>query len=148
MAASTAAAHDAGALVLWDLCHSAGAIEVDLEATDVDLAVGCTYKYLNGGPVSPPFLYVRRSLQAGLRNPIQGWFGQRDLFAMAQGYDPAPGIGQWRTATTGVVAIAAVEEGVRLTAEAGMAAIRAKGVALTEFAIELVDGRRQALGLL
>ena len=145
MAAITAAAHDAGALVLWDLCHSAGAIEVDLEAAGVDVAVGCTYKYLNGGPGAPAFLYVRRSLQAGLRNPIQGWFGQRDLFAMAQGYDPAPGIGQWLTGTTGVVAIAAVEEGVRLTAEAGIAAIRAKGVALTEFAIELVDGRLAAL---
>jgi kynureninase len=144
MAAITAAAHDAGALVLWDLCHSAGAIEVDLDAAGVDLAVGCTYKYLNGGPGAPAFLYVRRSLQPELRNPIQGWFGQRDLFAMAQGYDPAPGIGQWLTGTTGVVAIAAVEEGVRLTAEAGIAAIRAKGVALTEFAIELVDGRLAA----
>ena len=144
--AITRVAHDAGALVLWDLCHSAGAIEVDLEAAGVDVAVGCTYKYLNGGPGAPAFLYVRRSLQAELRNPIQGWFGQRDLFAMAQGYDPAPGIGQWLTGTTGVVAIAAVEEGVRLTAEAGIGPIRAKGVALTEFAIQLVDGRLAALG--
>ena len=114
MAAITAAAHDAGALVLWDLCHSAGAVAVDARrAAGVDLAVGCTYKYLNGGPGAPAFLYVRRTLQAELRNPIQGWFGQRDLFAMAQGYDPAPGIGQWLTGTTGVLAIAAVEEGVR-----------------------------------
>src|SRR4029079_10588069 len=142
----TALGHRAGALALWDLSHSAGTLPVGLDAAGVDLAVGCTYKYLNGGPGAPAFLYVRRLLQAELRNPIQGWFGQRDLFAMAQGYDPAPGIGQWLTGTTGVVAIAAVEEGVRLTAEAGIAAIRAKGVALTEFVIELVDGRLAALG--
>ena len=146
MTAITAAAHDAGALALWDLSHSAGAIEVDLEGSGADLAVGCTYKYLNGGPGAPAYLYVRRGLQRELRNPIQGWFGQRDLFAMAQGYDPAPGIGQWLTGTTGVIALAAVEEGVRLTAEAGIAAIRAKGVALGEFAIELVDGRLGRFG--
>jgi len=146
LAGITAVAHDAGALVVWDLSHTAGSVEVDLDGAGVDLAVGCTYKYLNGGPGAPAWLYVRRALQGELRNPIQGWFGQRDLFAMAQGYDPAPGIGQWLTGTTGVVAIAAVEEGVRLTAEAGIAAIRAKGVALTEFVIELVDGRLAALG--
>jgi kynureninase len=141
MAAITAAAHDAGALVLWDLCHSAGAIEVDLEGADIDLAVGCTYKFLNGGPGAPAFLYVRRSLQDSLHNPIQGWFGRRDQFAMAQGYEPAPGIVQWLTGTPGMLAMAAVEEGVRLTGEAGMAAIRAKGIALTTFAIELTDAR-------
>jgi kynureninase len=147
MAAITAIAHEAGALALWDLSHSAGAIEVGLERDGADLAVGCTYKYLNGGPGAPAYLYVRRELQEALRNPIQGWFGQRDLFAMAQGYDPAPGITQWLTGTTGVLALAAVEEGVRLTAEAGIAAIRAKGIALTEFAIELVDGTPRSLGL-
>ena len=114
MAAITAIAHDAGALVIWDLCHSAGAIDVDLEAAGADLAVGCTYKFLNSGPGAPAFLYVRRALQHELRNPIQGWFGQRDQFTMAQGYDPAPGIGQWLTGTPGMLALAAVEEGVRL----------------------------------
>jgi kynureninase len=146
MAAITALAHQAGALVLWDLCHSAGAIEVDLEATGADLAVGCTYKFLNGGPGAPAFLYVRDDLQAVLHNPIQGWFGRRDQFAMAQGYDPAPGIVQWLTGTPGMIALAAVEAGVRLSAEAGMPAIRAKGVALTEFAIELTDARLAAHG--
>ena len=141
MAAITALAHDAGALVVWDLCHSAGAIEVDLERAGVDLAVGCTYKFLNGGPGAPAFLYVRRGLQGELRNPIQGWFGQRDQFAMAQGYDPAAGIVQWLTGTPGMLALAAVDEAVGLTAEAGMPAIRAKGIALTEFAIELTDAR-------
>jgi kynureninase len=146
MAAITAAAHDTGALVIWDLCHSAGAIEVDLTAAGADLAVGCTYKFLNGGPGSPAWLYVRRELQDELRNPIQGWFGQRDQFAMAQGYDPAAGITQWLTGTPSPIALAGAEEGVRLTADAGMARIRAKGVALTEFAIELVDARLRGLG--
>ena len=92
MAAITALAHDAGALVLWDLCHSAGSIPVELTAAGADLAVGCTYKYLNAGPGAPAFLYVRRSLQESLRQPIWGWFGQRDQFAMGPGYDPQPDI--------------------------------------------------------
>jgi kynureninase len=141
MAGITSAAHDAGALTIWDLSHSAGAVEVDLEAAGADLATGCTYKYLNGGPGAPAWLYVRRSHQDALRNPIQGWFGRRDLFAMAQGYDPAPGITRWLTGTPGMLALAAVEEGVRIVAEAGIGRIRAKGVALAEFAIELVDAR-------
>jgi kynureninase len=141
MAAITAAAHEAGALVLWDLSHSAGSVEVDLQAAGADLATGCTYKYLNGGPGAPAWLYVGRSLQGRLHNPIQGWFGQRDLFAMAQGYDPAPGITRWLTGTPGVLALAAVEEGVRLVAEAGIGPIRRKGTELTEFAIALVDTR-------
>ena len=141
VAAITALAHDAGALALWDLSHSAGAIEVDLEGCSVDLAVGCSYKYLNGGPGSPAWLYVRSERQAELRNPIQGWFGQRDQFAMGQGYDPEPGIRSWLTGTPGIVALAAAEEGIRLIAEAGIPAIRAKGVALTAFAIALVDDR-------
>jgi kynureninase len=146
LAGITTAAHDAGALVLWDLSHTAGAVEADLEGAGADLAVGCTYKFLNGGPGAPAWLYVRRSLQAELRNPIQGWFGQRDLFEMAHGYDPAPGIVAWMTGTPGILALAAVEEGVRLVAEAGIPRIRAKGIALTQFAIELVDERLAARG--
>ncbi|HET9522493.1 MAG TPA: kynureninase [Candidatus Limnocylindrales bacterium] len=146
MAGITSLAHAAGALTLWDLSHSAGSIEVDLEAAGTDLAVGCTYKYLNGGPGAPAWLYVRERLQGELRNPIQGWFGQRDQFAMGQGYDPEPGIRSWLVGTPGILGLAAAEAGIRLVAEAGMAAIRAKGVALTEFAIALVDERLARLG--
>ena len=141
MTAITALAHEAGALALWDLSHSAGSIEVDLNGSGADLAVGCTYKYLNGGPGAPAWLYVRRSLQRELRNPIQGWFGQRDQFAMGQGYDPEPGIRAWLVGTPGIVGLAAVDEGVGLVAEAGIDRIRAKGIALTEYAIALFDAR-------
>lgn len=146
IAAITAVAHGAGALTLWDLSHSAGSVEVDLEGSGADLAVGCTYKYLNGGPGAPAWLYVRSSLQAALRNPIQGWFGQRDQFAMGQGYEPVPGIGAWLTGTPGMLGLAAAEEGIRLVAEAGMAGIRAKGIALTEYAIRLYDALLAPLG--
>jgi kynureninase len=146
IAAITALAHDAGALAIWDLSHSAGSIEVGLETSGVDLAVGCTYKYLNGGPGAPAWLYVRRSLQAGLGNPIQGWFGQREQFAMGQGYDPEPGIRRWLTGTPGIPAIAAVESGVALVEEAGIRRIRAKGIALTEYAIALHDAWLAPLG--
>ena len=147
MAAITRLAHDAGALVLWDLSHSAGSIEVDLEGANVDLAVGCTYKYLNGGPGAPAWLYVRTSLQAELHNPIQGWFGQRDQFAMGQGYEPRPDIGAWLTGTPAIHGLAAAEVGIRLVAEAGMKRIRAKGIALTEYAIALVDERLASHGV-
>lgn len=146
VAAITALAHDAGALALWDLSHSAGSIAVDLEGSGADLAVGCTYKYLNAGPGAPAWLYVRRPLQGELRNPIQGWFGQRDQFAMGQGYDPAPGIRAWLTGTPPIPAIAAVEAGVALVEEAGIGPIRAKGIALTEYAIALVDALLAPLG--
>jgi kynureninase len=139
MTAITSLAHAAGALVLWDLSHSAGAIEVDLEGANVDLAVGCTYKFLNGGPGAPAWLYVRNALQGELRNPIQGWFGQRDQFAMGQGYAPRPDIAAWLTGTPGILGLAAAEVGIRLVAEAGIDRIRAKGMALTEYAIALVD---------
>jgi len=149
MAAITRLAHDAGAFTLWDLSHSAGSIAVDLEGTGADLAVGCTYKYLNGGPGAPAWLYVRRSLQGQLRNPIQGWFGQRDQFAMGQGYDPEPGIGSWLVGTPGILGLAAADEGIALVAEAGINRIRAKGIALTEYAIALFDARlaRRGFGL-
>jgi kynureninase len=146
MTAITAAAHDAGALTIWDCCHSIGAIAVDLEAAGADMAVGCTYKYLNAGPGAPAFLYVRDDLQADLRNPIQGWFGQRDQFAMGQGYDPQTGIGGWLVGTPPILGLAAVEEGANLSVEAGIDAIRSKGVALTAFAIELHDAWLAPLG--
>jgi kynureninase len=146
MGAITALAHDAGALTIWDLSHSAGSIVVDLERSGADLAVGCTYKYLNGGPGAPAWLYVRRSIQGQLRNPIQGWFGQRDQFAMGQGYDPEPGIRSWLVGTPGIVGLAAADEGIKLVAEAGIDRIRAKGIALTEYAIALLDARLARLG--
>ena len=139
LTAITARAHDAGALVLWDLSHSAGAIPVDLARHGVDLAVGCTYKFLNGGPGAPAYLYIRRDLQATLRNPIQGWFGQADQFEMGEGFTPESGITGWLTGTPGILGLAAAEEGIRLSAEAGIDAIRAKGTALTEYAIALHD---------
>jgi kynureninase len=146
MAAITALAHGAGALTIWDLCHSVGAIPVDLEGNGADLAVGCTYKYLNGGPGAPAFLYVRSEHQAVLRNPIQGWFGRRDQFAMGQGYDPADGIRRWLVGTPPVLGLAAVEEGAEIAAEAGIEAIRAKGIALSDYAIALTDARLARLG--
>jgi kynureninase len=146
MAAITALAHDAGALMLWDLSHAVGSVPLDLEGDGVDLAVGCTYKYLNGGPGAPAFLYIRRSLQPLMRNPIQGWMGQRDQFAMGQGYDPQPDMRAWLTGTPTILALAAVDEGVALVVEAGMDRIRAKSIALTEYAIELHDALLAPLG--
>ena len=144
--AITTLAHEAGALALWDLSHSAGAIPVELAAARVDLAVGCTYKYLNGGPGAPAWLYIRADLQGELHNPIQGWFGQADQFEMGQGFRPRPRIAGWLTGTPGILGLAAAEEGIRLSAEAGIANIRAKGIALTEYAIALHDARLAPLG--
>jgi kynureninase len=144
--AITALAHDAGALTLWDLSHSGGSVPVELEAAGADLAVGCTYKYLNGGPGAPAYLYVRGTLQERLRNPVQGWFGQREQFLMGPHYEPRPGIGAWLAGTPSVLGLAAVEEGVSLIEEAGLAAIRAKGIALTELAITLLDAWLGPLG--
>src|SRR6266511_3579796 len=146
MAAINAVAHRAGALTLWDLCHSVGAVPVELDASGADLAVGCTYKYLNAGPGAPAFLYVRREHQARLVQPIWGWFGQRDQFAMAQGYDPAPDLSRFLVGTPFVPGIALVEEGVALLAEAGIQRLRAKGIALTELLIELHDAWLAPLG--
>ncbi|WP_448638309.1 kynureninase [Geodermatophilus sp. URMC 63] len=141
VAAVTAAARAAGALVLWDLSHAAGAVSLDLAANGIDLAVGCTYKYLGGGPGAPAFLYVRRELQESLRQPIWGWFGQRDQFAMGPAYDPVPGIGRFAVGTPPVLAAAAVEVGVRLVAEAGVDRLAAKGRALSGLLVALADAR-------
>src|SRR3954454_22224836 len=132
--------------VVWDLSHSAGAVPVDLRASGVELAVGCTYKYLNAGPGAPAFLYVAAERQAELRSPIWGWFGQRDQFAMERDYDPADGIARFQAGTPPILALAAVEEGVKLTAEAGLPAIRAKSTSLTELIVALHDARLAPLG--
>lgn len=139
MAEITRLAHEAGALVLWDLCHSVGAVPIDLGAAGADLAAGCTYKYLNGGPGSPAFLYVRRELQDELRQPIWGWWGRRDMFEMGQGYERTDGIRAFLGGTPPILALAAIEVGVAMLVEAGIERVRAKGIALTEYAIELFD---------
>jgi kynureninase len=146
MAAITTAAHDAGALTLWDVCHAVGAVPIDVHRDDVDVAVGCTYKYLNGGPGSPAFTYVRADLQARLRQPIWGWWGRQDTFDMAQGYEPQPGMGGWLTGTPSVLSMVAVEPAVAMIAEAGMEAVRAKSVALTSLLVDLYDAWLVPLG--
>jgi kynureninase len=146
LAGITRTAHDAGALVLWDLSHSAGAVPIELDRAGVDLAVGCTYKYLNGGPGAPAFLYVRTDLQDELTQPIWGWYGQRNQFAMGEGYDPVPGIVRFLTGTPTVLGASAAESGAALLAEAGIDRLRAKSVRLCELAIELGDAWLAPLG--
>lgn len=131
--------HEVGALAMWDLCHSAGVVPTPLDAWRVDLAVGCGYKYLNGGPGAPAFFYVRTELQSELRQPIQGWIGSRAPFEMGQGYEPADGIRGFLSGTPPVLAMQPLIDMVALIAHVGLDAIRAKSVALTEYAIDLVD---------
>ncbi len=142
--AALTAATDAD--VVWDLSHSAGALPVGLREAGAQLAVGCTYKYLNAGPGAPAFLYVAEERQAALRSPIWGWFGQRDQFAMERAYDPADGVARFQAGTPPILALAAVEEGARLTAEAGIDALRAKSVALTDAIVALHDAWLAPLG--
>lgn len=137
MAAITAHAHQMGALTLWDLSHSAGSVVVDLNGANADLAVGCTYKYLNGGPGAPAFLYVRKDLQDELTNPISGWFGQKNAFAFGLEYEPASGICRFLTGTPSILSVAPIEIGVDLLLEAGMDRLRAKSVRQTEYLIDL-----------
>jgi kynureninase len=146
MRALTERARVYGARVVWDVSHSAGAVPVDLRGAGVELAVGCTYKYLNAGPGAPAFLYVAQELQPQLRSPIWGWFGQRDQFAMERSYDPVDGIGRFLAGTPPVLDLAAVEEGVRLTAQAGVGRLRAKSTALCELIIALHDAWLAPLG--
>jgi kynureninase len=146
MSAVTDLAHRAGALTLWDLSHSIGAMPVELTAANADLAVGCTYKYVNGGPGAPAFLYVRRELQESLENPVWGWFGQRDQFDMAPEYSPAPGILRFLVGTPPILSLLAVEPGVDLLLEAGMDRVRAKSIAQTEYLIRLWERELRPLG--
>ena len=138
------AAIDPLATVIWDLSHSAGAVPIDLDALGIRYAVGCTYKYLNAGPGASGYLYVREP--DALRTPIQGWFGQDDQFAMERPYAPAPGITRFMAGTPPILVLAAVEEGARITAEAGIEALREKSVAQTELLIELHDEWLAPLG--
>lgn len=137
MSAVTALAHAAGAMMLWDLSHSAGAVPCLLNQANVDLAVGCTYKYLNGGPGAPAFLYVRRDLQTLLQNPITGWMGQKDMFKFDLTYAPAVGLRRFFTGTPPILSVSAIEAGVDLLLEAGIDRLRAKSVRQTEYFIDL-----------
>ncbi len=147
MGAITRAAHAQGALVLWDLAHSAGAMPVDLAGHDVDLAVGCGYKYLNGGPGAPAFLYVAPRLQADARYPITGWLGHAAPFAFEAGYRPASGIQRAMVGTPPVVSLAALEVGVDLALSIDLADVRAKSVLLTEMFARLIVERCAGHGL-
>nr|WP_241982564.1 aminotransferase class V-fold PLP-dependent enzyme [Cryobacterium sp. HLT2-28] len=139
--------HTAGGLVLWDLSHSVGSVPVELDLCDVDLAVGCSYKYLNGGPGAPAFGYVRRDLQDVLTQPIQGWMGTKDVFTMGPGYVPADGIRRFMSGTPAIVGMLAMQDTIAMIEEAGIGQVRAKSVALTEFALSLVDTWLVPLGV-
>jgi len=135
----TRIAHDVGALVVWDLCHSAGSVPVHLDAWDADLAVGCTYKYLNGGPGSPAFAYVARRHQDALTQPIQGWMGAADVFAMGPQYRPAAGMRRFLSGTPPIVGMLALQDTLAMIDEAGIDGIREKSLALTAFAVRAAD---------
>ena len=139
LAAVTDTVHAAGALVLWDLSHAVGAVPLHLDDWAVDFAVGCTYKYVNAGPGSPAFVYVAGSLIDEVTQPIPGWFGHADQFAMENDYRPAPGITRFLTGTPNIPGTVAVGAGVRLLEEAGLERLREKSVALTTLAIERAD---------
>jgi kynureninase len=139
VAAETARAHAAGALVIWDLSHAAGVLPVRLHEIGAQLAVGCTYKFLNGGPGAPAFTYVAHELQPAISQPIQGWWSQRDMFAMGPAYEPRTDIGRFHIGTPSILALTAAQVGIATSAAAGIEAIAAKARALTGFAIELCD---------
>ena len=139
MKAITAAAHAKGALMLWDLAHSAGATPLDLLGCGADMAVGCGYKYLNGGPGAPAWIWVNSRIHDELTTPIPGWMGHVDVFEMADEYAPAAGVRRFMTGTPSPLALAAVKGGISVIGEYGMPAIADKGRALTTFAIELAD---------
>jgi kynureninase len=138
MAALTRAAHSVGALVVWDLSHSVGAVPLQLQADDVDLAVGCGYKYLNGGPGAPAFLHVAQRLQADLRLPLTGWLGHAEPFAFESLYRPATGIARAVVGTPPILSLAALDIGIDLSLEAAMSAVREKSLQLAEFFITLM----------
>jgi len=139
MARVTELAHEAGALMLWDLSHSVGAVPLDLHDAAVDLAVGCTYKYLNGGPGAPAFLYVRRELQEKLMQPMWGWFASENPFAFDPSFTPAPDISRFRVGTPPMLSMVVIEPAVDLILDAGMDRLRAKSLQQTEYLIYLAD---------
>ncbi len=142
----TELAHDMGALVIWDLSHSVGVVPIDLEGAGVDLAVGCTYKYLNGGPGSPAFLYVRSALQVSLENPITGWWGHANPFDFDLAFRPTEGIRRFHSGTMPVISLATIDAGLGDVLEAGIDRLRAKSVSLTEFFINQWEEHLDQLG--
>ena len=146
MQAITQMAHRSGALILWDLSHSAGALPIELDACNADFAVGCTYKYLNGGPGAPAFLYVNRELQGEVRSPIWGWWGEAKPFAFDLDYQPAPGVDRFLTGTAPMLSTLAMETALTPLLEAGISRLRKKSVALTQFAVQLSDVHLSPLG--
>ena len=143
----TEAAHEAGALFVWDLCHSAGAVPLDLNGAGVDLAVGCTYKFLNGGPGAPAYLFAARRLHGQLTNPIAGWFGHDVPFDFASGYTPAPDARRFMTGTPVILSIAALEAAIDMWLTIDIAQVRAKSLALADVLIDLVRERCSNSGL-
>ncbi|GHB50554.1 kynureninase [Streptomyces viridiviolaceus] len=148
--ALTAAVHEAGAYVVWDLCHSAGALQVGLDAHGVDLAVGCTYKYLNGGPGSPAYLYVRRELQDRFDSPLPGWNSHAEPFGMRPDFAPAPGALRGRVGTPDILSMLALEAALDVWDGVSVEAVRAKSLALTDFFLRCVgeyvpEGRVESL---
>ena len=139
LAAETARAAEVGATTVWDLSHAAGVLELDLPAAGVELAVGCTYKFLNGGPGAPAFTHVTTALHDRIVQPIWGWCGQTDQFAMDRPFDPRPGIGRLLHGTPGVLGLTGAREGIALTADAGIAAVADKARRLTGLGLDLVD---------
>jgi len=135
----TAAVHSVGALSVWDLCHSAGALPVGLDEHGVDLAVGCTYKYLNGGPGSPAYLYVRRELQDRFDSPLPGWNSHVEPFGMSPSYAPAPGALRGRVGTPDILSMLALEAALEVWDGVSIEAVRAKSLALTDFFLECVS---------
>ena len=143
----TAAVHDAGGVVLWDLSHTVGSVPAELDAWGADLAVGCSYKYLNGGPGAPAWAYVATRHQDALQQPIWGWLGRRDAFEMAAGYEPAAGLRSFVSGTPPILAMVPLDTTLDLIEDAGMAAIRAKSVELTEFVLRIADAELAPLGV-
>jgi kynureninase len=146
IAGLTAAAHDAGAVVVWDLCHAVGAVPLRLDADAVDIAVGCTYKYLSGGPGSPAFIYVADRHQAAFDQPLTGWTGHSEPFAMEPGYTPAAGIARARIGTPAILSLLALDAALDVFGTAGLDSIRAKNIGLGEFFISCADELLAGLG--
>jgi len=146
MAHITELAHRKGALVLWDLSHSAGSVPVELDKANADFAIGCTYKYLNGGPGAPAFLYVNRNVQNDVTSPIWGWWGQKDPFAFDLDYQPAPGIQRFLIGTAPMLSTLAMEEALTPLINAGMDSLRAKSILMTDYASYLTDQWLAPLG--
>lgn len=147
MAALTRKAHAAGALIVWDLCHTAGALPVELDASNVDFAIGCTYKYLNGGPGAPAFIYVAERHLAEARQPLSGWWGHARPFAFEQGFAADPGIRRFQCGTQPMLSLRALKGALDLWDDVDMAALRTKSIALCDLFIQLVEAKCGAYGL-